>query len=203
MGLLRDAAAAWYNLHHKSYSILMGHKKDSIRLLLIFRPEDFPHLAGMQYTEDIDFGMRRDELRGKKLLRWLLNDTLDDSLIEKAREWERIRGRLESIIRLEATLDGDFEIYRFSAKRLPISTKIKANYVIRNQANGDTFFVFLDEEQGVGFCKSTFRSAGIDFTFNQARLTVLVKEKFQGEDLLFSYTHPHYKPEQDIDRNHI
>lgn len=196
MGLLRDAAIAWNNLQNTTYELLLGWKgKQSYSFVLTFCSEDFPHIAGMQYTTDIDFGLNRAEVRSSKLIFKILRGEIDDSQIEKSTEWAcKLRGRLEGIICLEQALDTDFEIYRFDPKRVPHGSRIDAKYVIKNIHTGSTFFVFVDEAANRWFCKSIFQLNVADYTTNQTRLTVLKKEKRKNGAILFSYTHPHYKP---------
>ena len=57
-------------------------------LSLSFCPEDFPHLAGMQYASDVDFGLNKAEIRSGKFISKIINGEVDDELIEKAAEWE-------------------------------------------------------------------------------------------------------------------
>lgn len=73
MGLLLDAAAAWSGLYNTTYDLLLGRRETwTASLSLGFAPEDFPHLAGMQYAGDIDFGLSRAEIYGGKLVGKLL-----------------------------------------------------------------------------------------------------------------------------------
>ena len=95
MGLLREAAIAWLNLQDKSYVMLLGHKKTSAHVQLIFTPSHFFHLAGMQKLKkgtvfsDI-FGISYEEAQKacwKKQFPVFLSDgTLDDVLIENIYE---------------------------------------------------------------------------------------------------------------------
>ena len=197
MGLLFDAAVAWVNLYDTTYDFLLGRKGTwSSSFRLSFLPEDFPHLAGMQYATDIDFGLNRAEIRSGKFIERILSGEIDDELILKAAEWEnRLRGRLEGIILLEETLDNDFEIYKFNPNCVPFGSRIDAKYVIKNVRTGVTFFVFVAGDDERWFCRSIFQLRVADYTKNQARVTVLKKQKICGGEMVIDYLNPHYRPD--------
>lgn len=195
MGLLYDAAAAWSSLQDTSYCFLLGRKGSwSSSFCLDFRPEDFPHLAGMQYASDIDFGINKAEIRGRKLLPKITGRKLDDTLIEKSVNWkDKISGRLKGIISLEKILDSDFLIYIFDAKKVPYGTNIEAKYVIKDVQSGISLFMFVDDSGTRWFCKSIFQSVYSDYAVNQTRVSVLKKKKRKNEEVIFDIVSPNYK----------
>lgn len=195
MSALLDAAIAWNNLQDTTYHLRLGRKRKLLpELCLTFCPEDFPHLAGFQYATDVDFGIRRSELSGDKLLGKLLSGELDDTLIEKAAEWkDKISGRLDGLIALEETLDSDFLICSFEPNKVPYGTRIQAEYVIQNRTTGTTFFIFLDQDSSRWFCRSVFQKNLTDYMVNQAHLTVLAKRKTVGGTIASDYVHPNLK----------
>lgn len=196
MGLLFDAAVAWDNLYDTTYDFLLGRKgRWSSSFILNFSPEDFPHLAGMQYATDIDFGLNRAEIRSGKFIAKILSGEIDDELILKSAEWKnRLRGRLEGITLLEETLDNNFEIYKFNPGSVPFGSRIDAKYVIKNARTGVTFFVFVADDDERWFCRSIFQLKVADYTRNQTHITVLKKKKHKNGEVILDYTHPHYKP---------
>ena len=144
---------------------------------MTFRLEDFDHLSGMQYANDIDFGLHRNQYRGDKLIPALLSEKLDDKLIEKSQSWNKISERLSAIIHLDEILDSDFVIYKFDRFKLPFHSDIKAAYCIYSETHKNGVFLFLDEEQRCYYCKSVFEKDCNDYRTNQTRWTVLKKEK--------------------------
>ena len=193
MGLLEDAANAWNTMQNRKYYLLLGRAGKSEEFTLSFHPRMFPHLAGFQYLNDIDLGIHRSEIFNGKLISKILSGKIKTEDILKSEKWENIKGRLLGIVELENTLDSQFLIHRFDPSRVPHGSLIEANYVIKNLKSGVTFFVFIDEKNNEWFCRSIFRMEQTDYTINQARLTVLKKEKYIDEKLIFSYTHPNYK----------
>lgn len=196
MGLLYSAAVAWSNLYNKKYDMLLGRKgKWSSSFSLDFCPEDFPHLAGMQYANDVDFGINKAEVRSGKLIEKILNREINDELIEKSVNWERkIRGRLEGLIALEETLDSDFLICKYDQHKVPHGSLIEAKYVIKNLSSGITFFVFVDDSETRWFCRSVFQMNIADYTINQTHVTVLKKMKWHNNKVVIDYINPNYKP---------
>ncbi len=200
MGLLHDAAIAWDGLRNTTYYLLLGRAGtlcDSVTL--DFAPEDFPHLSGMQYTDDVDFGMSRAERMGKKLIRKIVDKEVDDALIEKSDNWtKRVKGRLRSILELENTLDSDFLIFKFDPAKTKNCSGINAKYVIKSNTSNLSFFVFVDEKNSNRwYCKSIFSFSHADYTAGQTRVTVLKKQKRVAGELVWDYTHKNYRPEKE------
>lgn len=177
MGLFLDAAVKWSSLQNTQYLLVLGHKKSTEYINMTFRPEDFDHLSGMQYANDIDFGLHRNQYRGDKLIPALLSAKLDDKLIEKSQSWDKISERLSAIIHLDEILDSDFVIYKFDRFKLLFHSDIKAAYCIYSETHKNGVFLFLDEEQRCYYCKSVFEKDCNDYRTNQTRWTVLKKEK--------------------------
>lgn len=177
MGLFLDAAIKWNSLQNTKYLLVLGHKKTTEYIDMTFRPEDFDHLSGMQYANDVDFGLHRNQYRGDKLVPALLSGKLDDQLIEKSQSWQKISERLTAIIHLDDILDSEFSIYKFDRFKLPFHSDIKAVYCIYSETLQKGVFLFLDEENRCYYCKSVFEKDCRDYRTNQTRWTVLKKEK--------------------------
>lgn len=194
MCLFLKAAQAWQILTQTEYRITAGRKGKAVSFRLDFDFADFPHLAGMQYAQDADFGLRPSEYYGEKLVPALLSGKMDASRIEKSRNWEKIKGRLNAIIGLQQTLDSDFSIALFDPSRVHTNSKIDADYVIKNLDSGETYFVFIDEDKAHRhYCKSAFTKTNIDYMKNQPLLTVLKKEKIENGSSRVLYQHPNFK----------
>lgn len=193
MGLFFDAACSWNELCTVSYSIELGYKRKQSTIHLTFAPEDLPHLAGMQYAKDVDFGLRQSEYYGPKLMDAVLSGRLDENRIYRARNWPRIEGRLKAIVHLQQTLSGDFAIARFNPKKVSGDCRINAEYIIKNKVSGEIFFVFLASDEKRYFCKSAFQKDEKDYMQFQTPMTVLQVVKHSGEAAEILYTHPNFK----------
>ena len=187
MGLFLEAAQAWKNLHDVRYVLFVARKGEVKRIELTFLDEDFPHLAGMQYAKDVDFGVRPAEYYGNRLIPMLLHKRMNDGKIEKSKNWNRIEGRLTAIIHLQNTLDDDFVIVAFNNNKVKGYSQIVAEYAIKSMVSDDVYFVFLDQQSGRYYCKSAFRKEATDYTENQTRMTLLQKIKItqDREDILY------------------
>lgn len=190
-----DAAAAWKELSDIQYILDLGRKGKLERITLSFLDEDFPHLAGMQYAKDVDFGIGRAEFYGERLVPVLLSSYMDDHRIEKSRNWDRISGRLTAIVNLQKTLDNPFIVVSFNKQKVRGHSRIDAKFAIKSTISDEIFFVFLDETSGRYYCKSAFKKEQTDYIENQSQMTVLQKTKIvNGKSFVLS-RHPRYAPE--------
>ena len=192
MGLLLDAAQAWNSLCAASYTVELGRKGKQYTLNLLFDLSDFPHLVGMQYAKDIDFGMRPAQYYGNRLVPAVISGALDEMRLCKSRDWPRIEGRLKAVVNLQKTLEGNFVIAQFHPQRVRGSCSIDAEYVIKNSFSGEIFFVFLDRESNRYYCKSAFQSNNLDYTENQPIMTILKVVKQTGAETVVLWRHPNY-----------
>ncbi len=192
MGLLFDAASAWHNLHNINYILEIAKKGKLTKIELSFFDEDFPHLAGMQYAKDVDFGLRHSEYYGDRLIYALLDYKMDDSKIESSRNWSKINGRLNAIINLQSTLDGEFQIVAFNKNKVPGYSELSAKFAIRKTMSDEIYFIFLDEKSGKYFCKSAFRKENTDYFSNQTKMTILRKIKIINGEPTTLYTKEGY-----------
>lgn len=188
MGLLLDAARSWERLRDISYIIEVGHREKFERIELNFLDEDFSHLAGIHYAKDIDFGLRRAEYHGERLIRAVLSGRLDDKKIEKAREWHStIQGRLTTLINLENILDNPFKIVSFDKRKVRGYCSIDARFAIKSEISDEICFIFLDRDSGRYYCRSAFCESVKDYTENQSVMTVLQKTKLIGGNARILY----------------
>ena len=194
MCLLVKAAREWERLSKTEYHIVAGRRGKAVTIRLGFDFADFPHLSGMQYARDVDFGIRTSEYYGEKLIPALLSGRMDGSRIESGRNWEKIKGRLDAIIGLKETLEGDFLIAYFDPQKVRANSRIDADFVIKNERSGETYFVFIDErDEQRHYCKSAFAKENVDYMENQSMLTVLKKEKTENGETKVLYRHPNFR----------
>lgn len=198
MGLFLEAANEWNNLRNTKYIIDVARKGKLTQIDLRFLNEDFPHLAGMQYARDVDFGLRKSEYYGKNLISVLLDGRLDDTKIERSRNWCKISGRLTAIKNLRNTLDNEFFIVSFNKSKVRVFSQIEAKFAIKSMISEDIYFVFLDERAGRYYCKSAFRKELTDYMENQSSMSVLRKIKITEGTQQVLFIKQGYMPE---DRN--
>ena len=197
MDLLLEAAKAWDSLQSVRYIFDVAKRGKLKRIELSFAYGDFPHLAGMQYAEDVDFGIRKSEYYGQLLIPALLSGRMDGSKITAGRNWGRISGRLVAIKNLQNTLDNKFIIVSFNKRRVKGYSQLNAEFAIKSTVSDDVYFVFLDERSGRYYCKSAFRKESIDYTENQSRLTLLQETKIMDGTPIILFTKEGYSPEDE------
>ena len=196
MCLFVEAAKAWQQLISTRYYIAAGRRGKTYSFRLDFDYADFPHLAGMQYAQDVDFGIRDSEYYGEKLVPALLEGKMDGSKIEKSRNWEKIKGRLRAIIGLKETLESNFSIALFDPSNVHTNSRIDAVYVIKNSISGESYFVFIDKDKSYRhYCKSGFAQGNIDYMKNQSMLTRLKVDRFEDGKRQLLFKHPNYQEE--------
>lgn len=195
MGLLLDAARAWDALTNVRYTLDVAKRGKMKRIELCFSSQDFPHIAGMQYAKDVDFGPRRAEIYGQKLIPALLTQKIDGSKIETAQKWSQISGRLTAIIHLQSILDGDFILAAFNRAKVRGYSKIEAEFVLQSCISGEIYFIFLDADSGRYYCKSAFQKDSVDYMEYQSKMTLLRKSKTVGGETSVLYIREGYSPE--------
>ena len=193
MGLFLDAAKAWSGLYNTEYILDIARKGKLSRVNLTFSPEDFAHVAGIQYMGDIDFGIRRTKLLGDRLIKALLHKEFNDEVAKNGRNWGKVAGRFEAVIGIEKILDGSFTIASFDNSRVGCYSQIDADYVIKGQLE-DFYFILLDDSSGHYYCKSVFKKEHVDYTTNQSIMTILRKIKVVDGVSTLLYQHPRYEP---------
>ena len=79
---------------------------------------------------------------------------------------------------LESIIDSCDTIFKYNRK-LNAYSVIKADYIMKNNAEGRNIFLFLtgNVEEGRYFCRSFFTQDKMDYTKNQASWTLLYKKK--------------------------
>ena len=115
---------------------------------------------------------------------------------------------------LEQILDDNNTIYRYNPKRLFFHSQIKAEYLLVESSfavtpdfNSDVY-LFIDKrdsEKTDRYCKSIFPKRDRDFTENQAKWTLLYKEKINANSVgTILYQHNNKCNDTDTHRcNHL
>ena len=179
MCLFLQAAAAWTDLMTTEYVFILGYKNKEYNLHLIFEKVDFYHLSGMHYAKDVDFKIPIKKMYGEKLIDLITSNKIDACDIEKSKNWEKIKGRLESIITLRKILESNFSIYRFAPNKLGFKSEILAKYLIHSPDLNLSLFLFIDDTGERFYCKSIFLEQNRDYTQNQTQYKVLRKIKIE------------------------
>ena len=171
MDILEAAAKAFEKLLNINYEFILGRKWKTTVLHLSFHKEDFFHLAGLQYLDDIP------KLRSSREI--VFNNICTD---EKFRNYvlssqylEKIQDRMKHLSKLEDILDSNetvFKIYQLHY------SKIKADYILLNEAVSYKLYIFIKQVDNNNFiCNSFFSNDNKDYVSKQTKMTMLFKKK--------------------------
>lgn len=190
-----DCVEAFGKLLDKEYHLVLGRKNISVPLQINFNKKECFHLMGLQYLTDRpelvrDRGKIFDEIKERKI-------TAEQ--LQSSDLYYKIADRINILPVLESMIDSNDTIFKYNRKRNTYSV-IKADYIMKNNAEGRNVFLFLAEngEDGKYFCRSFFPQDKMDYTKNQASWTLLYKKKVTlstGEEVIL-YDHPKRKSEK-------
>lgn len=169
-----DCVAAFEKLLDKEYHLVLGRKNIAVPIQINFDKKECFHLMGLQYLTD------RPELvhdRGK-IFDAITRRRITAEQIQSSDLYYKIADRIDMLPLLESMLDSNETIFKYNRK-LNVYSVIKADYIMKNNAEGRNIFLFLAEnrEEGRYFCRSFFPQDKMDYTRNQVSWTLLYKKK--------------------------
>lgn len=177
--ILFQAASTWKKLTEYKYIFTYGYKGKLHKISLHFSPEDFPHLAGFQYINDISL----PRYNPPKIMDKILTGKITITMIKKASTYKQlIEPRLQALIHLDHILDSNFTLFSYMPQMYPFTTKIKADYLISSHQNNFSF-VFIIQETPNGnakcdyLCCSAFVKGSRNYETNQRTRSILKKER--------------------------
>lgn len=183
--LLFEAAKSWEYLLDIQYVLNYGMKDRILSYVLKFRKEDFFHLAGFQYLNDIN----APKFSKAKYLEKVIDRTILGEHIGKSRNYDKyVKPRLEGLVLLNELLHSPFKTYIFRSNCLNFGTEIKAKFLITNPEMSVIVFLFVDEnteEITDLFCRSIFTKDSRDYTQNQKAIRIMYKEITGKEKKVF------------------
>lgn len=174
MHTVYDCVEAFGKLLDKEYHLILGRKNVSVTLQINFDKKECFHLMGLQYLTD------RPELardRGK-IFDAIREHRITAEHLESSDLYYKIADRINMLPLLESVIDSNDTIFKYNRK-INIYSVIKADYIMKNNAEGRNIFLFLAQngEKGRYFCRSFFPQDKMDYTRNQASWRLLYKKK--------------------------
>lgn len=170
-----ECANAFTSLLDTEYEIVLGRKGSAVTLRVCFDEKDCFHLMVLQYLTDRP-ELNRD--RGK-----IFNDIKEHRItleqIETSDFYYKIESRIDVLPYLEKLFDSNDIIFKYNRKINSFSL-IQADYLMKNQLQNKTIFIFLSRNQsGKYYCRSFFPENKVDYSEGQASWTLLFKKKIQ------------------------
>lgn len=174
MSNVYDCVEAFEKLLDKEYHLILGRKNVSVSLQINFDKKECFHLMGLQYLTD------RPELvrdRGK-IFDAIRERRITAEHLQSSDLYYKIADRIDMLPLLESVIDSNDTIFKYNRKINTYSV-IKADYIMKNNAEGRNIFLFLAQNgrEGRYFCRSFFPQDKMDYTRNQALWTLLFKKK--------------------------
>ena len=170
--LLLRAALVWRELLNTKCVVKYKEREAIKEMAIGFSEEDFYHLAGFQYLEDIRF----PRYSRKKVFDKIISGAITQEMISKGCKYETfVKPRLMVLSEVNELLEREFELYRFDQYRCSFYTELKADYIISDNEN----YVFVVRENETKIecrCCSAFKIAQRNYTDNQKKLKIVSKE---------------------------
>ena len=174
--ILLSAALAFEAILKYSYHIILGKKGKPKEIDIHFFPDNFFHLAGLQYLKQ-----KYWSYSDKKVFSKILSREISVNAIINDGNFSRISDRLKVLAQIEFILDSNStKFFKFEPKKLHANSKIKADYLAKGfLSDSTTAFVFFLQEKDNGFYipNSMFSFKGLDYSSNQTSYTTVLKEK--------------------------
>lgn len=174
--ILLSAALAFEAILKYSYHIVLGKKGKPKEINIHFFPDNFFHLAGLQYLKQ-----KYWSYSDKKVFSKILSREISVNAIINDGNFSRISDRLKVLAQIEFILDSNSTKFsKFEPKKLHANSKIKADYLANGfLSDSTTAFVFFLQERDKSFyiSNSIFPFRGLDYSSGQTSYTTVLKEK--------------------------
>lgn len=169
-----DCVVTFEKLLDKEYHLILGRKGIAVSLQINFDKKECFHLMGLQYLTD------RPELfhDREKIFDSIRGRQITAEQLQSSDLYHKIADRVDMLPLLESVIDCNDTIFKYNRK-INVYSVIKADYIMKNQAEGRNLFLFLSQngEEGRYFCRSFFPQDKMDYAKNQASWTFLFKKK--------------------------
>ena len=192
--VFQNAAYEYQKLLNTQYNFIVGYKGKEFHICLNFSKDEFHHLAGLQYLNDIRYIRRttRSEVFDK-----ICQGEIDDKYLSKSTRYRDVLQRVSDVKNLEKFLDGDEVVFKFRKKADP-NSKISADFILKNRsADLNTYFFIQKKSDETYFGKSIFSRdlRKKDYTLGHTKCALLYKEKvdLKTNKKQILYVNPSYK----------
>ena len=174
--ILKEAALVFQALLYVEYHIVLGRKMQTRELHLCFLPDNFYHLAGLHKLRD-SYPFRF--LSHKKVFRHILSGKVHFEMIRSDAAVPQLIPRMKALTEIERVLDdGETTFFQYERRKTAITSRIAADYLAKGSLNGaGVVFTFFLKEKDCFYVDSIFPMSSYDYSWRQARYTVLLKEK--------------------------
>ena len=169
---LMMCATAFAKLFNYSYRCIIAKKGKTRELIIGFDEYHFHHLAGLKYLQDIH-ELHRNRQR---VFRDIIASRITLNRISESSNFSSCETRLNYLDKLENFMDSNFITFTWNKGKNSYS-KIKGEYLLQNEIDDATIYLFIDKNSDTFFGRSFFAKGLKDYTINQSKWTLLYKEK--------------------------
>lgn len=189
---LRQAAVAFQKLLPVKYRIILGKKGKSFELNIAFKEDNFFHLSGLHKISSHLLKLPR-----VKIFHSILKGEISDATFNNYVSSPEILERIKILSQLEKLLDDEqTSFFKYDSNKVAFS-KISADYLAKGTVNDEQIFFSFFVKNGVKgdlnyYANSIFPLKNYDFSKNQTKYTILLKEKFLDGNATTLYRHKKY-----------
>lgn len=204
MDKIQECAIHFLNLVDTTSYIFHLANRDVRVVTLNFMPEDFHHLAGLQYLTDITIPRNK-----KNTISWILKKDnpvtdkyLSKSAFYKGRRYDEkdIEKRIANLRFLEKYLDENNIIRIYSPQNGPQNNSlIECDYIIESRLKElqTTVYIFLKHRSGlVSPCGIVSFGVKKNVSYGGQKLYWMLKDKIINGNRITIYQNPRYTSEQ-------
>lgn len=176
MDELQKCALAFKKMLDFEYICVLGRKNKIHEIRIAFNTYDFLHLAGLQYIDS-------PLLRGnrERIFKNILKGEITLLQLPEISDKNKME-RIHYLTFLEDFMDSNNMVFKFEKDRCLINqqavhTRIKADYLLKNNYEGVPLYFFLVQEDNKYIGISFFADREKDYSIGQQNYTLLYKEK--------------------------
>lgn len=137
MGLINDCARLFDNYVGYNYILELD---CCYSLKVAFKGEQFPHLIGLHYLEDIpEVDTRIVTNPAKRVYKKICKNQITQEVIEKSKQYYKIKDRIEKFLKFDDVINCKI-IIDFDYTKVP-QTKIRSKYILYTECDG--FYIML------------------------------------------------------------
>ncbi|MHC5268486.1 PBECR4 domain-containing protein [Enterococcus sp. LJL98] len=170
MDLLKAAALEFRRLLNTEYYFLLGKKRNTYTINLIFNKSDFFHIAGLHKLKDLHYRTRKTE----DIFDDILNDELTFSDIKKSSFIEEAKERLVYLINLTSLIENNDTQLKWR-HRANNRTKINCEFLLVNPVlpiedySFSEVYLFIERHKSTqkNICKTFFPRSYQDYSHGQ------------------------------------
>lgn len=194
MDTIYKCASDFSNLLSTKYNFIISHNRKTENIIIDFKAEDFRHVIGLHYVDDITI-----EKDPAKVIPAILENRITDEVLSKSDKYIKklsdggsVRERVEELCFLERYLDSSDYIRIY--KMQDFGSQIRADYFIEatNKERKTTVYIFIRKriENNNFVIVSFFKKYSV---FKGIAAYWMLKEKIMENEVIELYRNNSYK----------